>query len=320
MHIATHTEICSQKKGNSIWNFLLPSCISINEKVWVYNICDDCRLMWQKHGVGVVEAMKRTKIFRAQHKYDGPVTPKENGEGRKPVLIKDGRGSTGDPHVRRARLEAERIDVVARSNNALAEWILNSDDIEEDVDRGEHLGNVGANLTTYLIKETAEAAGREQNRLTIWPTAQGHPPPSRAEPSRHFETSRSNISSPLRFSRDELRPVSRAADGAGFKEDTVVLPEPEEFQIGELDTDLQSEEALPNPEDFELQGPPRAMLTTDEFEMQRLELQWPFKGPSDLQKPLPRPPRRDSPMPGCRFDSQNPERDLSSGMYYPRAF
>ena len=38
----------------------------------------------------------------------------------------------------------------------------------------------------------------------------------------------------------------------------------------------------------------------------------------DLDKPLPRPPRRDSPMPGRPFDSQNPERDLPANKYYPR--
>jgi hypothetical protein len=38
----------------------------------------------------------------------------------------------------------------------------------------------------------------------------------------------------------------------------------------------------------------------------------------DLDKPLPRAPRPDSPVPGAPFDSQNPDRDLPANKYYPR--
>jgi hypothetical protein len=40
--------------------------------------------------------------------------------------------------------------------------------------------------------------------------------------------------------------------------------------------------------------------------------------PIDLDKPLPPPPRCDSPMPGRPFDSQNPDRYLPRSKYYPR--
>lgn len=39
---------------------------------------------------------------------------------------------------------------------------------------------------------------------------------------------------------------------------------------------------------------------------------------ADLEKPLPRAPRMDSPMPGAPFDSANPERDLPGNLYYRR--
>jgi hypothetical protein len=42
------------------------------------------------------------------------------------------------------------------------------------------------------------------------------------------------------------------------------------------------------------------------------------KAPPDLNKPLPPPPRRDSPMPGRPFNSENPERDVPYGKYIPR--
>ena len=46
----------------------------------------------------------------------------------------------------------------------------------------------------------------------------------------------------------------------------------------------------------------------------------PIAGPAeqDLEKPLPRPPRPDSPHPDARFDSRVPDRNLPSNQYYPR--
>lgn len=67
------------------------------------------------------------------------------------------------------------------------------------------------------------------------------------------------------------------------------------------------DERLAHPDDFELESFARS-----------LPLGLSPRRSLDLDKPLPRPPRVHSPMPGSKFDSRNPERDLPARMYYPR--
>ena len=61
-------------------------------------------------------------------------------------------------------------------------------------------------------------------------------------------------------------------------------------------------------------------VSTGGFEGQELDWTSPPIPLADLEKPLPRPPRPDSPMPGRKFDNQNPERDLPASKFYPRVF
>lgn len=86
---------------------------------------------------------------------------------------------------------------------------------------------------------------------------------------------------------------------------------PEDFKLGNVDRPLP---LRINREDFEKRTPnfPTFRSHRSSSSAMKPELRL------DLDKPLPRPPRYDSPMPGRPFDSQNPERDLPANKYYPR--
>ena len=90
---------------------------------------------------------------------------------------------------------------------------------------------------------------------------------------------------------------------------------PDEFEMEEVDTSLRRETLPIDLDGFDAEAfnsQLQAELKSWEFERQGR--------PSDLDKPLPPPPRRGSPMPGRPFDSQNPESDVPKSKYVPRAF
>ena len=112
------------------------------------------------------------------------------------------------------------------------------------------------------------------------------------------------------------------------------------FRLGTAGSDLsgletiligiESEEHVAGSRDFELGNVDRPLplrMRKESFDRQkhfpasqshRSRSTTQSKSKIDLDKPLPRPPRCDSPMPGRPFDSQNPERDLPANKYYPR--
>jgi hypothetical protein len=236
------------------------------------------------------EAAERMMEYRTDHNYYAPLSPER-------VLFHNG--------GRRAAATPERLKKENQSKLTLwpegdvpleydgwteiplhgsGQAPVNSDMKGKGIDRSIH-------PLTYRAVENASQA-------TIWPSL----PAAEA----------AYIEFPLPQALPQAYHTQRRTDSNQTGLGTIVigldnLPNSDDFEIGNVDRPLP---LRANKEGFQRQKTYFAASMPERPAQPKIRL--------DLDKPLPRPPRADSPMPGRPFDSQNPERDLSAKMYYPR--
>jgi hypothetical protein len=306
-HKATYTKVC-KKKGKSVFNIFRSKCAPSKQGAMIYELCHDCRRFWQAYGVDEIEATERTSNYRVQHKYYGPLSPHSFSNTRKPVLLRDGELETGDPVVHlgiptAGPSEVPKRRLTERSVNRYGdpmESVLRARDYQEDLPRW---------MNRWTVGEASTSRPRSaESTVTLWPTAEDQ---DLTEPENTVE---------MHGGRGD-----NAGSGSidGFLNDA--------FEYEGLATRLKA--TTVNPDGFELQPlgrPASVALRADGVERlhparalpprQIPRNLLPTPNTPDLDKPLPRAPRQGSPMPGRKFDSQNPERDLPANLYYPRAF
>jgi hypothetical protein len=337
-HIAAHTKLSAEKKSQVILKIFHSRCKLSKMKTIHYELWDDCRQFWQAHGVSESEAIQRTGAYRAQYNYFGPLSP-FNDSGN-PVLMGDiGLGRKSE-EASKARHVADSIDQVAGRESQLMEWLTSGGNPLDVVQRAKRYEE---DLTERMIKQTIREPLSSINKSsasihTLWPKIPIQPSED-AKDTDKGDGKEGGSDEPI---FGDIPDNLRKAGG---------LIHPDEFELDELSTGLQSEATLQKPGYFELETsnkPPPVKIHADGFERQVLPMPSPRrpirksfldrapsrqdaekidsevpnlgKIPQDLDKPLPPPPRRDTPMPGRPFDGQNPERDLPYRMYIPRAF
>lgn len=282
-HRESFTEKCKKETHTSFLNHFR-KCSFVLNSTFHHELCYDCRHFWWKHRLSESEAIERTREYRADHNYYAPLSPQL-------VLHHNGRRSKDENSLQLNRKnESEVVPWPGKSDEELNGWaeILLHESGHTEPLRCDRKGK-GIDRSVHPLKYRA---GENASQVTLWPL-----PAARTESYPEFP--------PPQQPQRTYRSPSKADSNQTGLETIVVgmehLPPPDDFELGNIDRPLP--------------------LRVNRDGFHREELYFP-KSQSrlriDLGKPLPRPPRCDSPMPGCPFDSQNPERDLPANMYYPR--
>ena len=312
-HMASYTELCVEKKTQSVLKIFCPKCVPTRRIISYYEICHDCRRFWQLYGVDEISAIQRTRVYRRNYDYLGPLSPYSTGLAQ-PKLVQDIDINFDSRNNPRAKLLADRVDQRAGRNKA--GWPVGD---RENIKTQEIPAHHKEDLTGWLTKQAIEDASSSKREssgtvLTLWPVV------PESEISRHH---------------------NKVHDEGELK------ASPDEFEMDGVETNLQTERSLEGTGTsyFELDSlvnHPQGKVNAYAFERQDLHMPIsripahilgssyqglggvePVTGtavkPSpDLNKLLPPLPKRDSPMPGCPFESQNPEGGVPYSEYIPR--
>jgi hypothetical protein len=138
-HKASHTQICRAKRcENFLGKLLLCPCSPFASSVYVWEICHTCRHFWNSYGSSESTAIEKTIDYRAQHNYQGPLTPHSWSKKSPPVLMQEIELRTTEQLAQDAAARrlgeqltgsvAERIDDATRHERDLTSWIANIDD------------------------------------------------------------------------------------------------------------------------------------------------------------------------------------------------
>jgi hypothetical protein len=285
-HVARHTEPCARKKCQSVLKIFSPKCVPTRRTASYYEICYECKRLWQLYGVSEGDAIERTLAYRREDNYFGPLSPHSIGRAP-PQLMQEINLNPDNENDSRSKVLADRVRQVVRNDTNMTNWVVSDGETPE---KQEIPAGHEEDLTNWLIKQAmgkASSPKRESSAtmLTQWP-----------------EVPSSEVLGPNIKGKTKMASKGRAED-----------------------TELES------------LGNQQVKVNTYGFEKQDLCVPFPrqpvhnlipggqephtptqVKAPPDLNKPLPPLPRRDSPMPGRQFNSENPERDVSYGKYIPR--
>lgn len=294
-HRASFTTPCKKKTSTSILNHL-QKCSPVLNSTYHFDLCHDCRHFWRNHGVDEKEAIERTREYRTDHNHHAPLSPAR--------VLAHNEGKSTDASVVPESLRFER-----KENASTTTLWPSMDDArlgtaskplpcQPSKCRGQRSNGKGKGVNGQL-------AHKAENASTImsWPRV------AYAQIESHSEIL------PQLLSQAHFRPGTAGSDRSGLEtiligiESEELVAGSQDFELGNVDRPLPlkvRKESFDRQKHFPASQSHRSRSTTQP------------KPRLDLDKPLPRPPRCDSPMPGRPFDSQNPERDLPANKYYPR--
>lgn len=325
-HEASYTELCVEKKTQSVLKIFCPKCVPTRRIISYYEICHDCRRFWQLYGVDEISAIQRTQVYRRKYDYLGPLSPYSTGLVQ-PKLVQDIYINFDSRNNPRAKLLADRVDQGVGRNMHKAGWPVGD---RENIKTHEIPAHQKEDLTDWLTKQAIEDASSSKREssgtvLTLWPVV----------PESQISRNHNKV-------QDEGKLKAKVNVVPGGINN---LPSPDEFEMDEVETNLQTERPLEGSSYFELDAlvnHPQGEVDAYAFERQDLHMPIPrtpahilgssyqglgglepvtgsaVKPSPDLNKPLPPLPKRDSPMPGCPFESENPEGDVGYSEYIPR--
>lgn len=281
-HRRSFTAHCKKRTSTSILNSLR-KCSPVLNSSYHFDLCHACRRIWCNQGVAESEAIERMREYRTDHNYHAPLSPTR-------VLQLKVSGMSGS--LRRER------------DNSSTEMLWPSMADARQGTSSKPLRRVSGEPWAPRRKDKGKGVDRSIR-----------PPTNRAENASRMMSSPRTLEAgenhaeihPEAPSQAHLRPKTGDSSRTGLE--TIIIG-------------MDSDEHFANSYDFEPGNVNKPLpLSIKKRSPERVCVKCRGKQPKprlDLGKPLPRPPRADSPMPGRPFDSQNPERDLPANMYYPR--
>lgn len=345
--ICGHTDIKTDhcrphRKPNSLLNVFHSPCEPRKTTGYQYGICPRCRSYWKATGVSDQTAIEQYQRQRARDpEHEGPLSPHAYRSDRIPCLLRDGQMETG-------RRVSHSSELAYPAGSEVAPIMMREP-------RGVQSRSVQMQRTKSApVKRGREQVGRvaeaQESNVTLWPSSAlqeeeetrretYQPPiPPRPVPSgyggdlmRSASGTQARQHAPPQPSSRRLPPTQESQDDyiaprvhANPYRDSRFPPPPPLAPAtthrpvfrdaqGRVKTPPKNLDELFN--DLRTDRPPPPLKRTRQLDFRRNR---PAPLRVDDEKPLPPPPRQDSPMPGASFSSKNPDRDLPRDMYYRR--
>jgi hypothetical protein len=281
-HRASFTALCKKATSTSIVAHFL-KCSPVLNSTYHFDLCHDCRHLWRNQGVDETKAMARTREYRTDHNYYAPLSPAR-------VLANKSRRETIASVVPEPlRFEREENASTVTLWSSMADTKLGTSLKPLPREPGQQSKRKGKGIDTSVHPLTCKADNSpDSTTMTLWP--------------RMFDAQVELYPEILPQSLPQAHLPPGTADSNRTGLETIIVC-------------IESDEYCAASQDFELGNTDRPLpLNVRRAKSGRMQP----KPELDLDKPLPRPPRCDSPMPGRLFDSQNPEKYLTANKYYPR--
>lgn len=239
-HVASHTDVCIAKRNLGVLNVLWPKCVPTRHRKNYYEICHDCQQFWQKHGIDEQEATQRTRAYRVENNYYGPMSP-HSLSGGEPYIMRDINLDSGNDRRSAAAPVRQGTSLFDGLASDLENWFDSEGGTidKEGLPKG-HEKDLTSWLVGQAMGDASSSSGESSpssSRLTVWPRVPGE----QSEDARNKGKNKG---------KKREKTGSKHGD---VPDDPNSLPHPDTFEVEGLSPG-SPHGPLPNPNEFELEA------------------------------------------------------------------